>query len=45
MTKNQIEILNNCIDLLMIDGKNTKFDVANTLNELIKYDILEEVLK
>ena len=45
MTKKQIEELNNCIDLLLTDGKNTKYDVAKRLNELIKSDILEEDLK
>ena len=45
MTKKQIEILNECIDSLMVDGKNTKYDVAKRLNELIKSDILEEDLK
>lgn len=40
MNKDLIEILNKCIELLLEDGKNTKFEVAKILNKLIKSEII-----
>lgn len=42
MTKKQIKQLNQCIDLLLVDGRNTKFEVAKRLSDMIKLDILKE---